>query len=243
MVVCIPTKGRVKTETYKLFEKVGIPFFHFIESKEMSLYNVPNKVDIGTNDKGIRITRNFILDWALQNNHDWIIMCDDDVKAFGEYENGKTIKKDAGIWKEIYEMVRVFPYELIGINYKQHAWHEKKRYSINRKFAEVCVLMNVSKIRWRYEEFVMKLDRQFCMQTIERGNGIIRFNHFWFECPNVGSNKGGLYNEYEKKTDLATCRKLLLNYPNYVKFVTKGTRTDVRIDLKKYALDNNKKIV
>ena len=53
MICYIPTKDRQKTATYKLFEKVDIPVLHFIEPKDYESYKVPNKINIGQNDKGI----------------------------------------------------------------------------------------------------------------------------------------------------------------------------------------------
>lgn len=64
MIVCIPTKGRTQTKTYKLFENVGIKVYHFIEPQEIETYDVPNKINIKKNNKGIGYVRNFILQWA-----------------------------------------------------------------------------------------------------------------------------------------------------------------------------------
>lgn len=74
MICCIPTKGRPQTNTYKLFEQVGIKVFHFIEPSEIDRYNVPNKVDIQNNNNGIAYVRNYILTWAQNNNYDKIII-------------------------------------------------------------------------------------------------------------------------------------------------------------------------
>jgi ATP phosphoribosyltransferase len=35
MICFIPTKGRLNTKTYKLFEAVGIEVYHFIEPQEI----------------------------------------------------------------------------------------------------------------------------------------------------------------------------------------------------------------
>ena len=94
MICFIPTKGRLNTKTYKLFQDVGIKVKHFIEPQEIDKYDVPNKVSILENNKGIAYVRNFMLNYARKNNYDWVLICDDDVTAFGIY-NGKTIKKDA----------------------------------------------------------------------------------------------------------------------------------------------------
>jgi len=238
MICYIPSKQRTQTTTYKLFEEAGIEVLHFIEPQEYDLYDVPNKVDIQKNDMGISYVRNFMLKHAKKNNHDWVIFCDDDVKGFGIY-NGKTVKKDANIWHDILDKAKKLPFELIGINYVQHAWHEKKSYSINKKYVEVCVLMNVSKIKWDYVEG-MKQDRQFCFETIRNGYGVLKFNHLWFSCPDVGTNKGGLYDEYKNGSDNRAAERLVQTYYPYAKLVKKKGRIEAKLNLKDFAKSLNK---
>ena len=236
MICFIPTKGRLNTKTYKLFQDVGIEVKHFIEPQEIENYQVPNKVSILENDKGIGYVRNFMLNYARKNNYDWVLICDDDVTSFGIY-NGKTIKQDASIWFTILEKAKKLPFELIGINYTQHAWHEKTSYSINKKFAEVCVLMNVSKINWNYRaEFNLKEDRDFALQTIKNGNGILRFNHFWFSCPDVGSNVGGLQDMYKAKKDEESAKKMCYEWQPFISLKKKGDRVDMKTDIKALAV-------
>jgi hypothetical protein len=238
----IPTKGRLNTKTYKLFIDIGINVFHFIEPQEYELYDVPNKISILENDRGISYVRNFMLQYAKKNNFEWVIFCDDDVSSFGIY-NGKTIKQDASIWFIILEKAKKLPFELIGINYKQHAWHEKTNYSINKKFAEVCVLMNVKKIKWSYrKEFNLKEDRDFCLQTIKNGNGVLRFNHYWFSCPNVGSNYGGLQSEYKNKKDIESAKKMCVEWNPFVSLKIKSKRIDMKTDFKGFS-SHYKKII
>ena len=83
LVCFIPTKSRINTSTYKLFELAGIKVYHFIEPAEFNSYQVPNKVNIEKNDKGITYVRNFMLSYAKNMNLEWVIFCDDDVKNFG----------------------------------------------------------------------------------------------------------------------------------------------------------------
>ena len=238
MICYIPTKNRFKTKTYKLFEEAGIECYHFIEPKEYDSYDVPNKVNIQKDDKGISYVRNFMLKHAKKKKDKWVIFCDDDVTSFGVY-NGKTVKKGASIWHDIYKTVKNLPFEVIGINYTQHAWHEKTSYSINRKFAEVCVLINVDKIEWEYVKG-MKQDRQFCLETIKNGYGVLRFNHFWFSCPDVGTNKGGLFDDYKNNKDAKAAQRLVREYYPYAKIVNKKERIEAKIDIKGYAQSLNK---
>lgn len=242
MICFIPTKGRLNTKTYNLFQDVGIEVKHFIEPQEIEKYHVPNKVSILENDKGIGYVRNFMLNYARQNNYDWVLICDDDVTSFGIY-NGKKIKQDASIWFKILDKANKLPFELIGINYTQHAWHEKTSYSINKKFAEVCILMNVSKIKWNYRpEFNLKEDRDFALQTIKKGNGILRFNHFWFSCPDVGSNAGGLQNEYKAKKDEESAKKMCYEWHPFVTLKNKVNRVDMKTDIKALATHYKKTV-
>ncbi len=233
--VAIPTKSRYNTKTYKLFEDAGFIVYHFIEPEQFEIYNVPNKINIEKNNQGIAYVRNYIIDWAKNNNHEWIIICDDDVEAFGYY-NGKTKKDTAQIWHKIHNECKGLPFEIIGINYIQHAWHEKKAISINKKFAEVCILVNASKIKWKYRsEFNLKEDRDFVLQTIKYGHGILKYNYYWFQCPNVGSNAGGLQNEYKLKKDEESAKKMALEWQPYIKLQKKGNRIDMKTDIKKIA--------
>jgi len=240
MVCFIPTKGRVNTKTYKLFKEAGIEVKHFIEPNEFDLYEVPNKVNVKENNKGVTYVRNFMLNYARENDYEWVIFCDDDVNSFGVY-NGKTVKKTAGIWNDILEKAKKLPFELVGINDTQHAWHEKTSYSINKKFAEVCVLMNIKKIYWNYNDNT-KEDRDFQMQTIKNGYGVLRFNHYWFSCPDVGSNKGGLFNLYKNKKDVEWAESLVKAWYPYAKLVRKKDRIDAKIDIKGFAKSLNKTI-
>ena len=115
MICFIPTKGRFKTKTYRLFQEVGIEVKHFIEPQEIEKYKVPNKASILENDKGIGYVRNFMLNYARENNYDWVLICDDDVTSFGIY-NGKTIKQDASIWFNILEKAKKLPSWITTLN-------------------------------------------------------------------------------------------------------------------------------
>lgn len=244
LICFIPTKGRPNTKTYKLFQDVGIDTYHFIEPQDLDKYDVPNKISILNNNKGIGYVRNFMLNWAREQGHEWTIICDDDVKSFGAYEDGKTKKLDASIWFDILDKAKKLPFEMIGINYTQHAWHEKTTYSINKKFAEVCIMLNIKKINWNYRpEFNLKEDRDFSLQTIKNGNGILRFNHYWFSCPVVGTNSGGLYDEYKQKKDEESARKMVYEWKPFIKLQKKGDRIDIKTDIKSIASFYKKMIV
>ena len=241
MICFIPTKGRVTTKTYKLFEEAGVEVKHFIEPKEFDLYKVPNKINIEKNNQGISYVRNFMLQYAKENNHQWIIMCDDDINSFYEYKNGKNIKIGADLWINIFKKANQLPFELYGINNKQLIWTAKQDYVINKASVEACILMNVNKIDWDYSKDT-KEDKDFALKTIKEGNGIVKFLKIGFSTPTVGSNKGGLHEKYKQKQDYKWAEKMTKKWHPYTKLYKTNKKVDVKINYKAFAKSLNKTI-
>ena len=241
MICYIPSKGRPSTKTYNLFQSAGIDVRHFLEPSEIELYDVPGKVDIRKDDGGIAYVRNFMLEYAKEQGHEWVIMCDDDITGFGKYEAKTKLKTDASIWLEIFEKVSDLPYELVGMNYVQHAWYHQMDLCVNSKFAEVCVLMHIPSIHWRYRtEFDTKEDRDFVMQGIRDGAGVLRFNRYFFSCPSIGTNAGGLRYMYKEKRDEMAVHSMCEEWAPYVTTKCKKDRLDLKADLKALALHYGK---
>ena len=239
MICFIPTKGRLNTKTYKLFEEAGIEVKHFIEPSEFYLYDVPNKINIQKDNQGISYVRNFMLQYAKENNHQWIIMCDDDINSFYEYRNGKNIKVGADVWINIFEKANQLPFELYGINNKQLIWTAKQDYVINKASVEACILMNVNKIDWNYSKDT-KEDKDFALKTIKEGNGIVKFLKVGFSTPTVGSNKGGLHEKYKGKQDYKWAEKMTKKWHPYTKLYKTDKKVDVKINYKAFAKSLNK---
>lgn len=241
MICCIASKGRPNTKTHKIFEEANIKTFHFVEPQELDSYNsIPNIVDIERNDSGLAYVRNFIMEWSVANGHEWIIMCDDDVTKFGFYDV-KNHKVGAEIWHGILEKIKGFKFEIAGINFRQHAWHEKKKISINTKSADVCVLLNIRALKWRFDEsFKMKADRDFLLQTIKNGYGVIKFNKYFHESPDVGTNNGGLNNDYASERDTESALMFVKKWHPYAKLTKRGGRVDAKINYKGFAKAHGK---
>lgn len=242
MIACIATKNRQNTKTYKLFEEVGIPFLHFIEPQDYDSYTVPNKVSIEKNDKGLMYVRNFILEYAKKNNIDWFIMSDDDITQFGKSYGTKCITTDANIFKEIHSYASKYPFEVVAINYRQHAWHEKKAYSINNGFADVCVMINAAKVSWKFEDDLpLKGDREFCLKAMKYGNGVLKFNKYFYNTPGIGTNAGGLQTVYQQKRDIEDVKRIVYTWKPYATQITNSMgRADFKFDFKSFCNDFKK---
>lgn len=233
MIACIPTKGRYSTKTYKLYEQAGINYLHFVEPQDYAKYNVPNKISIGANDMGIAYVRNYVLQYARDNGHRYIIMSDDDITDFGISVGAKCYTLSAEIWKYIYGKAQSLPFAIYGINYRQHAWHEKKHVRINSSTVEVCVLIDTSKVTWSYrKELDTKEDRDFVLQAIKYSEGCIKFSKLFYNCPALGKQKGGLYEAYIQNRDYIAAKKLCAEWHPYSEMIEKNGRIDVKVDMK-----------
>lgn len=242
MIVCIATKNRFNTSTYKLFESAGYIVYHFVEPQDYERYNVPNKVNILKNNQGLMYVRNFILNYAKKNGYNWFLMCDDDVTQFGKAIGTKCHIKEASIFNEILNYAEKLPFEIVALNYRQHAWSAKKKYSINNAFADVCVLMNAQKIKWDFESDIpLKGDREFCLKAIKYGNGVLKFEKYFFNTPAIGKNQGGLYDIYKQNKDIEDVEKIVkMYYPYAKKILNNLKRIDFKFDFKQYCKDLKK---
>lgn len=242
MICYIPTKSRPNTKTHKLFEKVGIQVIHFIEPQEMDLYDVPCKVNIGATDQGVPYVRNFMMKYARERGHEWIVMCDDDISDFGVVVNGRNkSNKDASIWLKILEKAKKLPFEAYGVSYAPYSWSETKPYSINKKLFASVMLLNTKKITWDYDNG-MKEDYKMLVDCIIKGNGIVKFNQMYFSAPAMGSNKGGLHESYEAGLDQEANKILLMKYNGFAKLKKFKDRYEVKIDLEGIAKKYGKQV-
>lgn len=243
--VFIPSKGRPNTKTHKLFSPEYFKVYHFVEPQEIRAYKdagIKDIINILKNDQGIGYVRNYILHYAKENNCNYVIVCDDDITDFGVAINNKCVTTDAHVvFNDIFAKIQNMPFEIIGINYRQYAWSETKKYSINKKFVEVCVILNIPKIKWNYrEQFNLKEDRDFVMQCVKFGNGALKFNTYFYNAPDVGKKPGGLQSEYQQKKDTISAQKMCTEWGKYAELVNKNERVDVKLNLEQLAKDYNK---
>jgi glycosyltransferase involved in cell wall biosynthesis len=242
MIVCIPSKGRPNTKTHLLYE--GADVYHFVEPQDYHLYTVNNKVNIQENNKGIAFVRNFILNWSKKRGEEVVFMSDDDITGLSEYVGGNK-KIDFNRLLCLADKFKLTPFEIGGFNYRQITWTEKKGYRINTQAVDQLVMLKPQKINWRYRsEFNLKEDRDFVLQCIKYGNGVLKFPKIGIASPEIGSNKGGLQNDYKLKKDEESVKKMVAEWHPFVsvKKSKRGT-IDCKIEYKKLAESLNKKVV
>lgn len=225
-----------------MFEAAGFDVYHFIEPQDYDIYQKANKVNIQRNDAGVFYVRQYILNWAKQNSHEWVLMCDDDITDFGIVINSKCVSKDANIFHIILDKAKKLPFSVYGISFRQYAWSEKKAIAINSKVFTAVTLLHVPKITWSYRQY-LKEDIMFLFDSIINSNGCMKFNHFFFNTPPVGSNKGGCYDDYQNKKDIQAFNYILNEFKGYTKVITKKNGLDIRWDFKGFAKKYKRKII
>jgi hypothetical protein len=248
MLVCIPSKGRPGTLLPSKLE--GLPYLVFVEPQDQASYQaagISNLHVLSANDQGISFVRNYILDFARKHNHDWIWMMDDDVSNFGIAGSGKVATESADVVLcGFHEVASRYQFPVNGINYRQYAWACSKasaRYRVNAKTAEVCTLLFIPKITWKYRaQFNLKEDRDFCLQAVKHSSGIFFDSYSCYNCPNVGTNTGGLQSEYLLKRDHEAALRFAREWHPYVSVVKKAGRVDAKLDVKGLALSLNRQV-
>jgi hypothetical protein len=243
MIVCIPSKGRPNTKTHLLYQ--GADVYHFVEPQDFDSYSVPNKVNIKENNKGIAFVRNFILNWSKEKGEDIVFMSDDDITSLSEYKGNKNHKIKFSRLLELAEKFKKTPFEIGGFNYQQLIWTAKQTYRINAGTVDQLVMLKPQKIKWQYRgQFNLKEDRDFVLQTIKYGNGVLKFPKIGVASPEIGSNKGGLQNDYKLKKDEDSVKKMIREWHPFVsKKISKRGTLDCKIEYKKLAISLNKKVV
>ncbi len=232
--VFIPSKGRANTmSTPRVFcvsssleivdwsevQNLSV----FVEPQDYALYaeHYPEKmlVNIGENDKGIAYVRNFILEYAETSKTPHFIMADDDIKGFGKCVAVKPEKTTAQkALQACLGLMTMYNLAAVSTNYRQSVgWNKRTAKDITfGQTPEVCVLFNAEKVKgFRYKsEYDLKEDKEFAYQLNKAGLQTARSMVYYADVPSIGTNKGGLYDRYQRGDDKISAQRLCLDQPD-----------------------------
>lgn len=195
--------GQVKLLTW-LNENHAQETTLFVEPQEVNTYKLyyPNCkiVSIGLQSQGLSFVRNFIYQYAIENNIDYYWMFDDDIKNFYYRVDKKMIKEDDPwlLLQDCENDFRACKFHHAGLEYQQFAWSASKKHLLNT-FCDNAVWFNMPLLKdllpsrnpYRME-LKVKVDRDFCMQVVAAGGTTARCTTLAFATPPDGSNSGGL---------------------------------------------------
>jgi hypothetical protein len=229
--IFIPTKGRSGNQkTAALLQKTGIEYTLVIEPQEKHLYPGHNTVVLPENDKGLAYSRNYI----LSLNKGLFGMFDDDVKDFGIVENKRCKTAPEKLIEFIGLCEKYKGFAAYCPAYQQYAWSANKSYSVNVSTEVVSVIDAALIGNARYDGEIFPDDRDFFLQLVVQGRKTICFNRYWFACPHVGTNKGGLQTVYASGEYGQKTMKLKQKWGEFIKLIRRPDGTvNTQIDRSK----------
>ncbi len=239
--IFVPSKGRPQSSTLKLLREHGIEHNVVVEPQELENYKLNELgppisfyLALPENDRGIAYVRNMIKRTAGGAGMKWYWMLDDDITRFYLAIGGKNSASNP--LTVLLEAQRIFSsLPLVGqgaLEYQQFSWSAKKDFAIG--YCDVAVAINADRtlgIEYR-QEMDLKEDRDFTLQILANGMLTVRASKCGFSAPKNGSNKGGLYEEYQKDgREEQASRRMEAAWPGICKYQPKKDgRPDVKIN-------------
>lgn len=217
-------------------EASKLEYYLFIEPNELHLYQsfYPKAkiINIKKNDNGLPFVRNFMLNYALQNNIDIYWNLDDDVKLYTVI-NGKCVKCSVEILLDAEKFfINDNTIAQAGLEYRQFAWSANKDYKIN-SYCDCVVAIKPKLCKdLKFDEMsLLKLDRDFSIQVIKSGFKTCKINKYCFSSPENGSNKGGLHEVYKSGIEKQNVEYMVQKWGEKIciPIVKENGRNDVKI--------------
>ena len=239
----ICSKGRAgKTSTDKLLEEIPVDYAFVVEPQEAEEYARNLRphgsiIVLPEGGRGLPYSRERTKEAATGGGQEFFAVLDDDIKGFAEVKDGKTTKASPAVLLAGMEYFKTSGLALMSFEYQQYAWSQKGIVS-TEKACDCCVFFNTKRTRDVHFDETMRLkgDREYCLQLAMRGQRFGRMNRYAISVPSLGTNIGGLHDEYRRKEDERYAVKLYKRYgPKVCKLVRKKDgRIDVKIDFKKF---------
>lgn len=157
------------------------------------------------NNFGLANVRNWILNRA--EHPFWMI--DDDITGWSEVINQRLWHcpgEEALLAAQ--QAISFAPdWGLLGLEYGQFAWAAKKEFNKNSYCEVVWAFNNIGNAQFD-TAIPAKEDRDFCLQVLRQGKNTYRYTQFAFNCPENGSNAGGLADVYASGKERLACEIL-----------------------------------
>tara|TARA_R100001129_G_scaffold68215_1_gene46515 strand:+ start:3021 stop:3782 length:762 start_codon:yes stop_codon:yes gene_type:complete len=238
--IYIPSKNRPEGKTFELLKDIDAKKYILVEPQDIEKYEHFKEnfklIILEKNDQGLYYVRDVTKKYAENTGTEWYWVIDDDISKFYRTENNKNkpiTPKEALLSAQ--ELFNSMPISLGALEYQQYAWSQKKLFKIN-SYADCVVCFNTKRTKkYNYDlQFKLKGDRDMALQIMADKQFVMRALQISFSCPKFGSNKGGLFNVYNKQKLEHEMSKLLMEKwgNRYVIIQKKKTNDGVRFDAK-----------
>ena len=238
--IYIPSKDRPEGKTFDLLKDIDTEKYIIVEPQDVEKYehfkDNFNLLVLEKNNQGLYYVRDYTKKYAEKTNVKWYWVIDDDITKFYRTENNKNkpITAEEAL-TSAEELFNSMPIALGSLEYQQYAWSQKKLFKIN-SYADCVVCFNVEKTKkYNYDlQFKLKGDRDMALQIMADNQFVMRALQISFSCPKFGSNKGGLFEVYNKQKLEKDMAKLLMDKwgKRYVIIQQKKTNEGIRYDAK-----------
>ncbi len=238
--IYIPSKNRPEGKSFDLLKDIDTEKYIIVEPQDIEKYehfkDNFNILVLEKNDQGLYYVRDFTKNYAEKTKTKWYWVIDDDISKFYRTENkkNKPITPNEAL-TSAEELFSSMPIALGALEYQQYAWSQTKLFKIN-SYADCVVCFNVEKTKkYNYDlQFKLKGDRDITLQIMADKQYVMRALQISFSCPKFGSNKGGLFEVYNKEKLEKDMAELLMNKwgNRYVIIQKKKTNDGIRYDAK-----------
>ena len=220
--IYIPSKGRCDNAlTAPMLEKFGIPFYLVVEDREYQMYanrfGTKNVLNLGGNDYGdVAFARNFIINHALKNGHEFHWQMDDDIAGVMSVRGKQTLTENA---RTVLSSVEQFVDQYVnvamaGLGSSVFGRLASKPYAFN-KFAYTCFLLK-SETRCHFTRGVEE-DLDFNLQLLTNEWCTVQFNQYLFKWATTGTRKGGYTELNANNRRIERQKNTIKRWPQYLK--------------------------
>lgn len=230
IVIAIRTYGRIDTieaQTLNVVKDLGYPIYIFCGTDEIKAYRKKfskegYKIRDGKGPQGLVKANEAIFNFFNINQK--ILLCDDDLKAFWEEEDGKLVKGNLNEYIEKgFNICEEHNFKLFGFYPVKNAYFMKGRKEIT-KGLNFCVggMNGIINDKQLINTTSLKEDYERSIQHYIKYGGSIRFNKVHIE-HGLYTKTGGLSNMRTQDKMKEECDYLLEKYPQYI--TTKKTKS------------------
>jgi len=204
--IYIPSKNRAKNcITAQILLTEGVKFKIVVEPQDYKdykkIYSEKNILMLNENNKGIGYVRNFIKDYAKNNNEKYYWQIDDDLKFKKRINNKNEYYSACSMFSEIENYVDEHTnIGIAGLRNQVFAWTLKSDMTFNIQ----CCAANLvrSDMKSQYQSEIVE-DTDFNMQVLTEGFCTVTFDKLLFMTGSPGKSSGGCEGDayYNKITE------------------------------------------
>tara|TARA_R110002153_G_scaffold237917_2_gene392162 strand:+ start:686 stop:1537 length:852 start_codon:yes stop_codon:yes gene_type:complete len=248
--IFIPTKGRYNpfSGTISMFKNHNVDFKIVVEPQEYDQYlkivDKSNIIVTPHRNEGLKVTRNFIWDYAEDKGYEKFWTFDDNIGRVYRWNNNRRLQVTDGTYLRVIEDFadRYKNLHIIGMNYMGFCksrdqippYYPNTRVYSNMLLTTKLKLSNGEKLR---NNLFYNDDTDLCLRVLKDGLPTIQINAFLIDKATTMTVKGGMTDYYESddcKGRLVFAEELRDAHPDVTKVTQKFGRWHHHVNYKSF---------